>query len=648
MNSQQHFSSWAANGLDVPWPAQLKAVLDNSSFKVDATVKLRFSVEPNASVDEAILSQFDVQASIYRIGSSRPILDVSVAAERLHAGFQPLWRIPRKAATGRYSVILRIRHRESGRLVATADELSFAVWKSELRIDSFGADRRFYSPGDPISFQLKLVNEGDAALRNLRVEVGEWQYPWIASAKDSSSSPVVFSSGDIELQPGESTTVTITGVANGGVKGNSVQYTASVRCGHSSEIIAFRSTPSLFLRGPGEAGKPIYPASYIHSDLSQVRTDGYRDFYHHEPAGRIFALARTSFKSGEVNEIVFKSLTELATAPVSVELRSEAGAFVDSTTASLDGRTGRALLRFGTPGLYRITVASLQENGQVQASESVQVSANILPKSLVIIGAHPDDEFLHPAAIRAAVENSVPVHIIFLTSGDAGGSDRFFGVEYSPAEAIEFGHIRMAEARAAALHLGIPESNLHFLGLPDGFLETIRTQENTQGPIFSPLLGTDHSPYHGTAQPNLPFQRYAVLKALAGLLARIGPDTVYTSHPDERHADHKAAGWFTIEALKLLLRSRRLTSVPALRTDQFYGASDHSPAPFSYQPHQFFASGEAMARVQEAYWFYQTQGGNHARGHVLDYLRLPRIEYHQEIADWAVAAIPEFTLAAAS
>ena len=42
-----------------------------------------------------------------------------------------------------------------------------------------------------------------------------------------------------------------------------------------------------------------------------------------------------------------------------------------------------------------------------------------------------------------------------------------------------------------------------------------------------------------------------------------------------------------------------------------------------------------MARVQEAYWYYQTQGGNHARGHVLSYDDLPRIEHHQEILNWA-------------
>ena len=133
--------------------------------------------------------------------------------------------------------------------------------------------------------------------------------------------------------------------------------------------------------------------SYIHSDLSQVRTDGYRHFYGHESAGRSLALARTSFKAGELNEVVFNLLTATPVEKVDVELRSEAGDFVDSTTTSIQNATGRAVLRFGAPGLYRITVRLPQGDGQRRASESVQVSANILPQSLVIIGAHPDHDF---------------------------------------------------------------------------------------------------------------------------------------------------------------------------------------------------------------------------------------------------------------
>ncbi len=304
------------------------------------------------------------------------------------------------------------------------------------------------------------------------------------------------------------------------------------------------------------------------------------------------------------------------------------------------GTTGvmRAELRFSeNPGLYQVLVQLLDSDWEVYETGVLEVSANKLPSSIAVICPHPDDEFLHQASIRAAVENSVPVHLIFLTNGDAGGSDRFFGNGYGPAEAIEFGHIRMAEAKAAAKHLGIAEKNLHFLGLPDGFLEAIRLHSEDAPPVHAPLLAVDHAPYDGLVQPNLAFTHRHVSRVLQQLLSRIDPEVVYTSHPDERHADHRATSLLTIEALQNLLRRNRLSRVPSVRTDQFYGPGIQELAPFTYNSHEFFASGESMARTQEAYWFYQTQGGNHARGHV-SYTDLPRIERHQEIVDWYSAS----------
>ena len=181
---------------------------------------------------------------------------------------------------------------------------------------------------------------------------------------------------------------------------------------------------------------------------------------------------------------------------------------VDRAEARREGDSLRAGVRFGPPGLYSVAAQVTTRSGRLREAGRLEVSANVLPRSLAVICAHPDDEFLHPAVIRAAVENSIPVHLIFLTNGDAGGSDRFFGPAYTPAEAIEFGHIRMAEARAAARHLDVPETNLHFLGLPDGFLEAIRTDEDLH-PVFSPLLGAENSPYCGLYQPNLPFENKA-------------------------------------------------------------------------------------------------------------------------------------------
>ncbi|HLH04568.1 MAG TPA: PIG-L family deacetylase [Bryobacteraceae bacterium] len=603
--------------------ATLTLILDRESYPLGSFLKFRLIGEASAE---------DCTASVYRQGESRPVLVNSLKLQRLPNGFQELWEIPADAPTGRYQVRLVISN------ALPPLEASFSLFRREITIDAFNAGQRFYSAGDPISFELKLTNHTGTIRKRLRVSVGEAQYPWIRAARGEREPENFVFSEALDLAPGETRTLTIHGQTRCGEHSGSVQYTATVESGSSGQIAAFRSTPPVFIRCPEQEKRPVYPATYIHSDLSQVRTGGYRQFYNEPLASGTFDLAHTTFRANQPNQIDLQPPLDQPGIRILLELRSKEGAFVDEAQAHRHQDRLRAVLRFAQPGLYTLRAHFLAPGGDPLRTESIQVSANDLPHSIAVVCAHPDDEFLHPAAIRAAVENGIPVDIIYLTCGDAGGSDRFFGTDYTPAEAIEFGHIRMAEARAAAAHLGIPASRLHFLGLPDGFLENIRQETNGRTPVFSPLLGTDHAPYRDTAQPNLRYQKLAVVQALANLLAAIQPAAVYTSHPDERHADHKAAALFTIEALQSLLAAKRLERLPVIRTDQFYGAAAGEPEPFQYRSHEFYASGESMARVQEAYWFYQSQGGNHARGHVLSYADLPRIEYHQEVLDWAQPA----------
>lgn len=602
-------------------------ILDSDSYRTGSHVQFRLS----DTVPADWPSFLEVRAVIRRAKECVAAMSFSLPYV-VSDSFRVLWTIPSSAVTGRYVVEIELHDPATGTLLAHHTDISFAVWRSELVIDNFRADRRFYSPGDPITFDLLLTNAGMSVATGLRVEVGEAQYPWIATGLNGPT-PQFFRGGEpFDLAPGESKRIQVSGRTRCGEQGGTVQYTATVRRGRSAEMVAFRSTPPVFLRCPRSSAGPVYPFSYMHSNLSQVRTGDYRDFYNEPPAASLFDLSRTSFQANKANSIGLNLGAEV-TGMVVVEL-SRDGRLVDRCEVNSHGTSSGALLQFGEPGLYLITAKFLHLDSEIARSESVEISANELPRSLAIVCAHPDDEFLHPAAIRAAVENNVPVHLIYLTCGDAGGSDRFFGVDYGPAEAIEFGHIRMAEARAAANHLGIPRENLHFLGLPDGFLQAIRKQGRDFKPVFAPLLGTDHSPYKDVERSNLSFERSAVLQVLVELLREIDPDTVYTSHPDERHGDHSAAGWFTIEALRALRTAGELSTKTSLRTDQFYGPAASEPAAFDYYDHEFYASGESMARVQEAYWFYQSQGGNHARGHVLRYADLPRREYHQEIGNW--------------
>jgi LmbE family N-acetylglucosaminyl deacetylase len=592
--------------------SNLSLILDRESYQAGSVVRFRLrSANSNSRWVRFFMQVFyDGRAQNSHIG---------VVQAGSSTDFSDLYHIPEAAATGRYRVRLVISN--GGPVLET----SFAVWRTEIAIEEFQPDRRFYSPDDPIAFRVKLTNRAPRARKRLWVEVGEGQYPWIAASADTA-----LFTGTVDLAPRETKVLSISGRCPAAEANGTVHYTAVVRDGASAQILAFRSTPPLFVRQPQEAPRPIYPPTYIHSDLSQLRVEGYRHFYGKAGGGRILDRSQTSFRADATNRITLLPSSDR----VAIELRSSDGELLDRTD------NANPVLRFRSPGLHTLRAKRMDVNGQVLETECLQVSANLIPRSLAILCAHPDDEFLHPAAIRAAVENGMPVHLIFLSCGDAGGSDRFFGADYTPAEAIEFGHIRIAEARAAASHLGIPAENLHFLGLPDGFLEAIRTEAQGLSPIFSPLLGTDHSPYREVVQPNLPYTRRAVLNVLTRVLGEIDPDTVYTSHPDERHADHKAAGWFTVEALKELVAAGRLQTTPALRTDQFYGSAESSPAPFVYRTHEFYSSGEAMARVQEAYWYYQSQGGNHARGHVLNYEDLPRVERHQEIVNWTASIEP--------
>jgi len=632
-------------------PKDLKVVLDDVSYKPGSPVRFRLIAgEPALSAADAS-GQVDLSVTVFPTGRTEPISPPRIVARNASLSiseYQMAWRVPDDAPTGRYSAVFEAHDSESGLLLWKSPGASFAVWRSEISVERFDADRRFYAPGDPLSFTLTLVNGTDKTWTDLRIEVGESQYPWISALRGSHPGRSFGYPEPVSLGPGESRVLTLAGVTSRDASASSIQYTVTVRAIHThivggrrsdiSKTVAFRTTPPVFLRLPGPSGCPVYPAAYMHSDLSQVRVEGYRAFYGREKKSISFGQNRTSFAAGKCATVLINVGSRQSSRRAVLELRNARGELVDQAEARREGDYLRAGLRFGPPGLYSVLAQVTTRNGRLREAGRLEVAANVLPRSLAVICAHPDDEFLHPAIIRAAVENSIPVHLIFLTNGDAGGSDRFFGPAYTPAEAIEFGHIRMAEARAAARHLGVPETNLHFLGLPDGFLEAIRTDEDLN-PVFSPLLGAENSPYCGLYKPNLPFEKQNIVNALAGLLSEIDPDTVYMSHPDERHADHRAAALLTLDALRRLLAAGRLSSVPTIRADQFYGARDGVPTPFAYRSHEFFSSGEAMARVQEAYWFYQTQGGNHARGHVLSYDDLPRIEHHQEILNWACESV---------
>jgi LmbE family N-acetylglucosaminyl deacetylase len=263
------------------------------------------------------------------------------------------------------------------------------------------------------------------------------------------------------------------------------------------------------------------------------------------------------------------------------------------------------------------------------------LAANPLPHSILIFCAHQDDEGAHAGMIRAAVENHIPIHLVYFTCGDAGSCDRYYEHSCAPDEALNFGALRMEEARRSLGHLGVPRENIYFLGLPDGGSGQIWYDHvEDSRPYLSVLLASEHAPYEDVAQPNLPFARHAVVEAAKRFILEFHPEVIYTGHPDERHVDHRTNNWFVVKALQELLRAGEVRPDLTLLTDQVYGPGPQAHAPYHYQKHVLSVSGDAMTVAQEAQWYYQSQSGNRVLGRLRTFDQLRREEVHWQIVDW--------------
>ena len=116
---------------------------------------------------------------------------------------------------------------------------------------------------------------------------------------------------------------------------------------------------------------------------------------------------------------------------------------------------------------------------------------------ILVISPHPDDESLGcGGTIRTHVEMGDAVKVVFLTSGESGGH------EVPPDQA---GPLREKEARRACEILGVDA--IEFWQEPDGALRVSRH----------------------------------VVDRLVALIESDRPGTVFVTHPDEDHADHRAA-----------------------------------------------------------------------------------------------------------
>lgn len=167
---------------------------------------------------------------------------------------------------------------------------------------------------------------------------------------------------------------------------------------------------------------------------------------------------------------------------------------------------------------------------------------------LLVVAPHPDDEALIASgAILRAVESGEPVAVVILTSGDF--------------DCVQSAETRQTQSVAGLAALGIQESQIFFLGYPDGSLSRLGDEALT--PVRRLVAGTCERGnitygYRGAGNTDvhkwltgLPGSYTApnLVSDLRFLIEELVPTTVIVTHPEDTHPDHAAAYAFVRRAL---------------------------------------------------------------------------------------------------
>jgi LmbE family N-acetylglucosaminyl deacetylase len=314
-----------------------------------------------------------------------------------------------------------------------------------------------------------------------------------------------------------------------------------------------------------------------------------------------------------------------------------AGAMDLESGATSDRLHARFPTSADTAGLYQVKAEVLSAAGNMLSAETLELGVNPLPKSILIFCAHEDDEGGYSGLTRAAIENHIPVHYVYFTSGDAGSCDVYYQHSCAPAEALNFGEIRMDEVRASLGHLGVPPGDILFVGLPDGGSGKIwYDQVRASDPFLDPLLATDHAPYNGLVEPNIPFAREAVVDVVKRLIRKFQPEIIATPHPGQvTHIDHIVDNYFVVKALQALVREGAVSSSLPVLVNPVFDPKGQPPTPYHYKDLIFHVSGDVAALAQESRWFYMSQGGSRGEGNIKPFDKLPRSEAFRQLLDWS-------------
>lgn len=200
---------------------------------------------------------------------------------------------------------------------------------------------------------------------------------------------------------------------------------------------------------------------------------------------------------------------------------------------------------------------------------------------------HPDDEVLAAGGlIYTALQRGAQVKTVFMTLGD--GYPAAAGLLSSTsnptaASLLALGNHRREEAIAALAILGVHESDIIFLGYPDGGLAEMLDYGHwwPEEAYKSGYTAQSSIPYSHARVPGAAYCASVIVNDLAGILMDYMPDLVIIPHANDAHGDHWATSALAMNAMAQL-DYVELTGARVLC--YMIHAGVNWPDPWSYRP----------------------------------------------------------------
>jgi len=175
---------------------------------------------------------------------------------------------------------------------------------------------------------------------------------------------------------------------------------------------------------------------------------------------------------------------------------------------------------------------------------------------LLVLAPHPDDEALGAAGLIQRVRASGgQVRVVMLTSGDGfpEGVEVTDGVAHPGASDFRgYGVTRERETVTAMGLLGVPPSQLTFLGFPDeGLCRIASTYLYDKRRAFaSPYTQRQRPPGTEQVVRGVRYRGIDVRRELEAIITTFRPTLLALPHPEDEHPDHCSTHIFAREALE--------------------------------------------------------------------------------------------------